>query len=162
MHTISEKPITTTSSTHQDTEGLVVNANTQEAPYCFFKTNTSYADIDAVLWAPWSTDHEYSDADNLRRFCQLKALAAPQHQDQFTLDLESDSANNSWRYTFSMGDEQLHASEALIIGHGDDFRNYESHYVGGILPAIPDLAKIKTELSTIRRGSDNEAAVTID
>lgn len=162
MHTIREKPITTTSSTHQDTEDLVVNANTQEAPYCFFKTNTSYADIDAALWAPWSTDHEYSDADNLRRFCQLKALAAPQHQDQFTLDLESDSANNSWRYTFSMGDEQLHASEALIIGHGNNFQNYESHYVGGILPAIPDLAKIKTDLSTIRRGSDNEAAVTID
>lgn len=162
MHTISEKPLTPTSSTHQETEALAVHASTQEAPYCFFKANTSYADIDAALWAPWSTANEHSDADNLRRFCQLKALAAQNHQDQFTLDLESDAANNSWRYTFSMGNEQLYASEARIIGHGMDLQDYESHYVGGILPAISDLARIKTDLSAIRHGSDNEAAVTID
>ena len=50
----------------------------------------------------------------------------PQYLDRFKLILVSDRTGNTWRYEFSVGDRHRYASEALLIGDGQDLNDYEN------------------------------------
>lgn len=99
------------------------------AVYALFNDEISHDEIDLKMAYAFSKlSEEVTDLKRLWSFCDLGRLVKPEHMNDLLLTVSKSHGN--WSYQIALGDtSHSYASEAMLIGHGEDYARFKNYDV---------------------------------